>query len=320
MSPQPAHTWWRLAGLRSAAMRLQVRHQTDSARRTLGLTACLLAAIGWGLGGVFAKLTSTSGLVLTFYRLWIGTAILVALALASGRFPKPAVLRSSWLGGVLLAADMALFFSAVKLTSVADVTVISAVQPILVLVAARVLFKDRVSRRDIGWILVAVAGVASVVIGPGLPGSDEVRGDLLAVGSLVAWSAYWIVTKRARDGVDALEYTVCVSAVAAVVISVVVLASGQPLGGVSSDSWLWICLLAVVPGTAHLLMNWAHRYVDATTSAVVGSSNPVFAATAAFIFLGEPLTAVQVVGGLIGLAAIAVVAARHRQPAESPVQ
>jgi len=65
-------------------------------------------------------------------------------------------------------------------------------------------------------------------------------------------------------------------------------------------------------------MNWAHRYVDATISAVIGSSNPVFAAAAAVVILGEPLKAVQIVGGLVGVAAIAMVAGHNRSPAESP--
>jgi drug/metabolite transporter (DMT)-like permease len=100
----------------------------------------------------------------------------------------------------------------------------------------------------------------------------------------------------------------------------IVLLSGQSLARVKAGDWLWICLLAVVPGSAHLIMNWAHRYVDASVSSVIGSSNPIVAAVAAMAILGQPLTAVQVGAGLVGIGAIAVVAARHRQPVESPLE
>jgi drug/metabolite transporter (DMT)-like permease len=126
------------------------------------------------------------------------------------------------------------------------------------------------------------------------------------------------VSKHARVLQDSLEYTLGVTTVAAVTLTPIVLLSGQSLGRVKSGDWLWISLLAIVPGSAHLLMNWAHRYVDASVSSVIGSSNPIFAAVAAMVILGQPLTAVQVCGGLAGIAAIGVVAARHRQPAESP--
>jgi drug/metabolite transporter (DMT)-like permease len=68
------------------------------------------------------------------------------------------------------------------------------------------------------------------------------------------------------------------------------------------------------------MMNWAHRYVDASISSVIGSSNPIVAAAAALVILGQPLTAIQVGGGLVGLVAITVVARRHRRPAEAPAR
>jgi drug/metabolite transporter (DMT)-like permease len=64
-------------------------------------------------------------------------------------------------------------------------------------------------------------------------------------------------------------------------------------------------------------MNWAHRYVDASVSSVIGSSNPIVAAVAAMVILGQPLTSTQVACGLVAIGAITVVAARHRQPPES---
>ena len=76
------------------------------------------------------------------------------------------------------------------------------------------------------------------------------------------------------------------------------LVSGESLGRVEAGDWLWIALLAVVPGGAHLAMNWAHRYVDASVSSVIGSSNPIVAAGAAVVILGQPVTIVQVACGL----------------------
>jgi drug/metabolite transporter (DMT)-like permease len=68
---------------------------------------------------------------------------------------------------------MAMFFSAIKLTSVVDATVIGAVQPALVLIAARPLFGERMGRWDAAWILLAIAGVTSAVVGPGVKGHHQ---------------------------------------------------------------------------------------------------------------------------------------------------
>ncbi len=293
---------------------------TGSGRQAIGLGASVLAAIGWGLGAIFATLTSAPGLVLTFYRLWLGAALLMIVVYASGRRLSWSTVRASWLGGILLGGDMAMFFSAVKLTTVVDATVISALQPAIVLIAARPLFGERMGRKDVLLIVVAMGGVVTAVLGPGVSSRDQLLGDLLAVGALLSWSGYWLVSKHARAAQNALEYTAAVTIVAAMTLTPIVLLSRQSLSQVEAGDWLWIGLLAVVPGGAHLLMNWAHRYVDASVSSVIGSSNPIVAAVAAMAILGQPLTAVQVVGGLVAIGAIAVVATRHRQPTESPLE
>jgi drug/metabolite transporter (DMT)-like permease len=274
-----------------------------------------LAASAWGFGGIFAVLISASGLVLTFYRLWLGGVLLLIVLYVSGRRMNWTVLRATWLGGVFLAGDMSFFFSALKLISVVDVTVIGAIQPALVLVAARRLFGERMGRWDVVWILLAMTGVTITVLGPGETSHHQLVGDLLAVGALLSWSGYWLASKRARVLTNALEYTAGVTIAAAVIVTPIVLLSGQSLGRVEVGDWLWIGLLAIVPGGGHLLMNWAHRYVDASVSSAISCLSPLVAALAALVILDQPLSAVQVGGLLVGLAAIAVVAARHRDVA-----
>jgi drug/metabolite transporter (DMT)-like permease len=119
--------------------------------------------------------------------------------------------------------------------------------------------------------------------------------------------------------IDALEYTACVSIVAAIAVSIVVLLAHQSLGGVHSRDWIWIVILSIVPGSGHLIMNWAHRYVDASVSSVVACLSPLVAAVAAMIFLGQSLTILQIFGVIVGLAAVALIAVRHQEPTTPPL-
>jgi drug/metabolite transporter (DMT)-like permease len=298
------------------AFRLTTR-LTSARRQPIGLAASALAAVSWGFTGIFAVLATTPPLVLTFYRLWL-TAVLFSIVLyTSGRRLTWALMRASWLGGVFLASDIALFISAVKLTSVVDVTVIVAAQPALVLMAARRLFGERMGRWDVFWILLAMVGVTVTVLGPGVTSRHQLVGDLLAVGALLSWSAYWLASKHARVMHNAMEYTAGLSITAAVVATPIVLLSSESLARVRAGDWLWISLLAIVPGIGNLVMNWAHRYVDASVSSTINCLNPLVAAVAAMVLLGQPLTVVQVGGILLGLTAISVVAAQHREPMES---
>lgn len=289
-------------------------------RRTLGLGGSAAAAVLWGFGGIFAALAYAPGMVLAFYRLWVGAVVLVVVLRATQRRVTFALLRTTWLGGVLLAADMAMFYSAVKTTSIVDVTVIGAFQPALVMIVSRRLFKERLAARDVAWIVLAMVAVTTTVIAPGASNHHEVAGDLLALGSLVSFSWYWMVAKRARELCGAMEFTSGVTVAAALAMTPVVLISGQSLGQIRASDWGWIALLVVVPGSGHLVMNWAHRYVDASISSAISCLSPLIAAVAAIPILGQSLSSLQVGGVVVGLVAIAVIAVRQRQPLESPLE
>ncbi len=298
-----------------------VPHQSSTTERsTLGLGGSGLAAVLWGFGGIFVALTSASGLVLTFYRLWVGAVVLVVVILASRRRLTWSTLRATWLGGVFLAGDMAMFYCAVKLTSIVDVTVIGAFQPALVMVVSRRLFGERLRTWDVALIMVAMVGAAVTVIGPGVSSHHELVGDLLAVGSMASFSTYWMVSKQARRLSGALEYTAGVTLVAAMVMTPVVIVSGESLGQMRGRDWLWTILLVVVPGSGHLVMNWAHRYVDASISSAISCLSPLISAVAAIPILSQPLSPLQVAGVLLGVGAIAVIAVRQRQPLETPLE
>ena len=66
-------------------------------------------------------------------------------------------------GGIALGADIALFFSAVKLTSVVNATIIGSMQPIVVGVVAAKFFGEKIGLRNVMWSLVALIGTVLVV-------------------------------------------------------------------------------------------------------------------------------------------------------------
>ena len=258
--------------------------------------------------------------MVAFYRLWLGAVVLTIIMYALGKRLTWSTLRATWLGGLFLAGDMTMFYSAVRLTSIVDVSVIGAFQPALVLIVARPLFGERMSRTDVGWILLAMAGVSVAVIGPGAAGHDRVLGDLLALGASVEFHGV-LARLEARAGVARrMEYTAGVTIFAALGATPIVLLSSQSLGRVHASDWIWIGLLAVVPGSGHLVMNWAHRFVDASISSAISCLAPLVAAVVAIPILGQSLSLLQVGGVVVGLSAIAVVAARHREPVTPAIE
>jgi drug/metabolite transporter (DMT)-like permease len=279
------------------------------------LSASALAASLWGFGGIFAALAFAPGLVVALYRLWLGALVLTIISYAVGQPLSWRTIKSAGLGGIFLAGDMMMFYCAVRLTSIVDVTVIGGLQPALVLVFARRMFNERLGRWDLLWIFIAMAGVTIAVVGPSPAAHHRLLGDLLSVGALLSFSAYWLASKRARERTQAMEYTTGVMIIATAVTTIIVLSTRQDLIRMHATDWVWIALLALVPGTGHFLMNWAHRFVDASVSSAISCLSPLVASVVAIPILGQSLSAAQIAGELIGLVAVAVVAARNRQPA-----
>ncbi len=136
----------------------------------------------------------------------MGAAVMLAAVAVTGRRLTWAKVRASLPGGVIFGVNVMAFLSALRLTSVADVLIIGALQPPLTLLLAGPMFGERVGRRDVALTLASVAGVAMVVVGTGGTRTGSLTGDLVAVASLLLFTSYFVVSKRARGSVPAIEY------------------------------------------------------------------------------------------------------------------
>lgn len=292
-----------------------MKARRDDPNAAIGLSAVILGTIASGCSGIFVQEIHLSAIPITFYRLWMGAALLGVLLLVRQRPLSPAALCRMIPAGLLLGLDIVLFFCALMLTSVAVATVIGALQPVLVLVVAGRLFGEPIRPHVVIWTLVSIIGIAAVAFGPGVPSGDRLVGDALAAGSLVAFSGYWLVSKHVMGtAIDAERYTFGVMLVAAVAMTPVMLLAGEPLGPTRPIDWYWLVLLALVPSLGHLLWNVAHRFVDVSISSVISAGNPIVASLLALGLLGEPLDAIQAVGGIIAVLAIGVVARETGRP------
>ncbi|MBI3649279.1 MAG: DMT family transporter [Actinobacteria bacterium] len=197
-----------------------------------------------------------------------------------------------------------------KHTSIADVSVISALQPGLVLVVAGPLFGERVSASEVGWAIASLAGVVMVTLGSAGTPIWSLFGDVLAAFSLFAWTAYFLVSKHARATVPTVQYMTVVFVFAALVITPLTIATGQPVGGVHLKDWAFLFVFVLAASGGHLLLAWAHSTVDVTVSSLLMLGQPVVASAAAWMILGERLSPLAIAGGLVVIGSLAAIVRR----------
>lgn len=280
-----------------------------------GLAAVAAAVAAWGVTGVLIKSIEMDAIAIAAWRFLLYAIVLtVWLTARSGRLSLR-IFRASLPGGVFLAGDVMLFFTAVQLTNIVNATTIGAMQPIVIAVYATRVLGEQIVPRE--YIAAAVAIVGVVVVITESSGTPEWSGvgDLAAVGALLTWSAYFIVAKRAAGTLTPLEFTVGTGWWVAVFSFPTGLIAGQDMSPPPASEIVPLLALLVVGGLlGHSLMNWGIPRLPLWLSSTLTLLIPVFASVAAWIFLGEALTVWQLVAMSVVVAALATVVLAQSRP------
>ncbi len=259
-----------------------------------------------GIGSVVAKASDVAGPVLALHRAWLAALVYVGVFLVMGGRIKAESLRAAAPGGLIFGLQLAFFFSAIQLTTVANATMIIALQPVAILLLFSKRFDELVTRREIVLSAIALVGVALVVFGSSDSPSWSPGGDLLALGALACWTLYFVFSKEARKTTGAVEYQGL-----SLLFSSLIMVPVAPLFSGTIDpgpgKWWWIPAMVAIPGSGHLLLNWAHSRVALNMVSQLTLLSPVVAvALAAAVLSGETLNALQVVGMATVLGALAM--------------
>jgi len=278
--------------------------------------ALAFAAVALGLSAIFVKWAAVPGAVNGFYRMSLAAALLAVPALREGArmgaLPRRHV-RLAVLAGLLFACDLTAWNTGVLVGSATNATLLANTAPVWVGLGATLLFRERL--RPAFWLglAIAIAGVVVVVGNDALRHPALATGDLLGLVAGLFYGAFFLPSQRAREGLPALLAWWVAAVASAIGLLLASLALGQPLLGHPPRSWLWLAAVAVVTQVGgYLSINVALGHLPASLVSPVLLLQPVLTALFAVPLLGERLTGVQVLGGLVVLAGIAVVRRSHR--------
>ena len=273
------------------------------------LLLVLLGTVLFSVGPVLVAVSSGSGGVLSFYRLWIGATLLGAVVLWRRRSGRLRASSRGWAwavaAGLAFGTHQLLFMLAIKATSVVDVTLMQVMAPILVGILARLLFGERPGAAFRLWSGLAVLG-AGVVVVAGTAGPDgEPVGMAMAFANVVFAAFYVVWSKRAMSHIDAVSFLFGVAVVAASAVSVYAVVAREPVAAVSARDLVLAAAIAVVPGTlGHFLSTHPLSRLPANIPPVVQLAMPFLSGGLAWLLLSEPITVLHVVGGLVSIVGV----------------
>lgn len=280
------------------------------------LVACFVGVVAWSSGPVMVRGVTASVAAFTPLRLWISIPVMSAAAVLAGGKLTPDLYRRSLVPGILFLGSMATGFASFQHTSIANATLISNLQPVLMLLVAPRLFGERPTILRVCLAVVAVGGIFMVVVGAASGGEAGLSGDLFAVANLVIWSTYFVFAKRARDsGVHAGAFLAGVFTVAAIATLPWVLVVRPNFGEIGGrDLLLLVGQVACAGLLGHTAITWCARYLDITLVSLINLLSPALSMSAAWLIYDQSMRPVQIIGAVIMLAAIALVVATRAKP------
>jgi drug/metabolite transporter (DMT)-like permease len=292
---------------------------TGHSSQTKAYTVLALGVFAIGWSALFVRWSGVPGWTSAFWRMTIAQLVFVPLAFGVNRGrgrPSRAATRAAIIAGVFFATDLALFNTAVMVSSAANATLLGTNAPIFVALGAWLLYRERPTARFWTGFVVSFAGMVAIV------GQDILQhprlglGDAFAVAGAACYAGYLLFVRQSRKEMDALTFSAISGVTASLTLLVICLVIGTPLAGYPARSWWALVGLALVTQVVgHLSVASSLGRLPVSVTSVVLLGQAPITAVLAVPLLGERLDAMQIFGGLLVLAGIYVVNSTPRSPA-----
>lgn len=291
----------------------------------LAFAALLGGATGIGFAPILVRLSEVGPSATAFYRILFALPFLWLFASLESphQGPQPALAakglaarRAFWpcaAAGAFFAADLGFWHWSIKLTTVANSTLLTNCAPFFVMFGARILFRERITASLLLGLVAASVGAAMLVGASFQLTPRHLIGDLLALITAGFYGGYLLTIKYLRSTFSTSRILAWSGVVSCVLLWIAAFLSSETIW-ISSGRGLAVllCLGLVSHIGGQGLIAYALAHLPAGFSSVGLLLQPVVAAILAYLLLSEPLSLLQVAGGMVILLGI-LIAVRSQQ-------
>lgn len=203
--------------------------------------------------------------------------------------------------GMAMGVNWILLFEAYRYTTVSVATLSYYFAPVIVTAVCPLLFRERLTRRQILCFVLSTLGLALVIGVTDLGGgSSDITGVLLGLGAAAFYATVVLINKFIRS-VPGIQRTL-LQFLAAILILIpyVALTGGCTLGGMDGAGWVCLLVVGLVhTGITYCLYFSALRDIPGQEAAILSYIDPLVAVLVSVFFLGESMTAMQLIGGTL---------------------
>jgi drug/metabolite transporter (DMT)-like permease len=270
----------------------------------------IISAIAFGAIAIFAKTAYSAGsdpISLLFFRFSIASLVMVPLMIARNiPFPRGRTLFGLMLmGGIGYVGMSFCYFTALTMASAGLVAILLYLYPAIVTILSAFLFKESIKGLKILALILALAGTV-LTIGPS--GGGRPLGIALAMTAPFIYSAYILAGSKFTKHAGVLSTSTVVILSASVVFGLLALIEGLNLPRTLVG---WGSVLAIALGSTVIAVNTFFaglERVGPTNASILSTFEPVTTVILAFLFLGEEIGPMRIIGGVLILVAVILLA------------
>ncbi|NLG79564.1 MAG: DMT family transporter [Firmicutes bacterium] len=245
-----------------------------------------------------------------------------ACASAPGSWTRPGFVAPNTIqmliGGILgVPVYFMLENGGLRLTSASTASLITGTVPVINALAVVVLLRSRVTALQWAGIAMSCAGVYAVAqadLASSLSG-QAMLGNVLVFLSACAWVAYTMINKPLLHRYDNLALNTYQTVVGTLFLLPVALHDGLPVATWDLKVWLNILYLgAICSALAYILYLFALKHLGSTVVTSCLNLVPFFGVLGGAILLGEPLSWMKCLGGLLAIIGVYLVTIQNASP------
>jgi drug/metabolite transporter (DMT)-like permease len=289
----------------------KIQNRIMPQRRIAGIALAFVSGVLFATLPIFFRGASTAGFNLVTalaLRFTMASFMIWLVVWRGGTFRLTrAQVAGFMLMGLLYIGQSSAYLSSAARIPIATTSILLYTYPAIVTVLARIFLHERFTRIKMISLGLALAGTLLTL------GAPQAANDWLGIafglaGSFI-YSAYIIIGAKVQGNAPPAVQSAVITLTAGVALLIFGAASGQLRFNVTPDGWLAVLAVAALSTALPILFFlMAVSRIGASQTSIISTSELVSTAIFGLVFLSQPLTALQVAGGIMIFAAVLLLA------------
>lgn len=264
----------------------------------------IISMIAFGTISIFVKGITLPSSEIAFYRAIIALLVLSIFMIFNREYFQIESLKNNWfklfISGLAIGFNWIFLFEAYNYTSVAVATLCYYFAPIVVVVASSIIFKEKLSLKQILCFLGSTTGLIFIISYSTGAEKSDVKGILFGLGAALLYSTVILLNKSMKD-INGISRTVFQFAAAVMTLMPYVgITSGFNIYSLSNLGLINLFILgAFHTGIVYVLYFSSISKLKGQEVAIFSYLDPLVAVLISILWFGETITSIQLIGGLL---------------------